>query len=172
MSRGLSRSSKELTLIKIKRIITTALLAASIFKPSDHEEVAESPTEIEQIQTDVSTENLPQPKTIDVVATQSIDVVVTHYTASCEGCIGITKNGTDVRNTIYSEGKRIIAVDPNVIPLNSTVQVTYEDGTTFKAIAADTGGAIKGARIDVLVASESEAYELGRKRAELTILNE
>lgn len=152
---------------QIKRIITTALLAASIFKTSDHEEVSESPTESEQnevhsVQTEVSTENRPQTKTIDVV--------VTHYTASCEGCIGITKNGTDVRNTIYSEGKRIIAVDPNVIPLNSTVQVTYEDGTTFKAIAADVGGAIKGARIDVLVASESEAYELGRKKAEITIL--
>lgn len=148
---------------QIKRIITTALLAASIFKPPD----LESPTEIEQnevhsVQTDVSTENRPQTKTIDVVAT--------HYTASCEGCIGITKNGTDVRNTIYSEGKRIIAVDPNVIALNSTVQVTYEDGTTFKAVAADTGSDIKGARIDVLVASESEAYELGRQLAEITIL--
>src|SRR5690606_1324618 len=42
----------------------------------------------------------------------------TFYTAFCPtGCTGITATGIDVRNTIYYEGKRIIAVDPKVIPL-------------------------------------------------------
>lgn len=50
-----------------------------------------------------------------------------------------------------------IAVDPSVIRLNSTV---YIDGYgTFKA--QDTGGAIKGNRIDVCVNSHAEAYRLG-----------
>lgn len=50
-----------------------------------------------------------------------------------------------------------IAVDPSVIRLNSTV---YIDGYgTFKA--QDTGGAIKGNRIDVCVSSHSEAMQLG-----------
>lgn len=147
-------------------LIIATLPLYSTFKPADHEQVAESPTVIKP-------EEAPKPKPKpqkQAESTQTIEVVATHYTATCEGCIGITKNGTDVRNTIYSGGKRIIAVDPSVIPLNSTVQVTYADGMTFKAIAADVGGAIKGGRIDVLVASESEAYRLGRKKASVEIL--
>lgn len=50
-----------------------------------------------------------------------------------------------------------IAVDPSVISLNSAV---YIDGYgEFKA--QDTGGAIKGNRIDVCVGSHAEAYRLG-----------
>lgn len=57
-------------------------------------------------------------------------------------------------------GISTIAVDPRVIPLGSLV---YVEGYG-KAIAADTGGAIKGNIIDVYVNSEQEAYtEWGRK---------
>ena len=47
----------------------------------------------------------------------------------------------------------MIAVDPNVIPLGSKV---YVEGYG-EAIAADTGGAIKGNKIDVHVPSKSQA---------------
>src|SRR5690606_22085732 len=91
----------------------------------------------------------------------------TFYTAFCPtGCTGITATGIDVQNTIYYAGKRIIAVDPNVIPLGSTVKVTLANGDSFEAITGDTGEAIKGRRIDVLVASRDEAYRLGRMTAE------
>src|SRR5690625_4123895 len=95
----------------------------------------------------------------------------TFYTAFCPtGCTGITATGIDVRNTIYHEGKRIIAVDPSVIPLGSHVKVTLEDGTSFEATAQDVGGAIKGNRIDILVASRDEAYRLGRQTVKVEIL--
>lgn len=95
----------------------------------------------------------------------------TFYTAFCPtGCTGVTATGVDVSNTIYYEGKRIIAVDPNVIPLGSHVRVTLEDGTSFDAAAQDTGGDIKGNRIDVLVASRDEAYRLGRQSVKVEIL--
>lgn len=97
-------------------------------------------------------------------------MIATHYTARCEGCSGITATGIDVTRTIYANGLRIIAVDPQVIPLGSIVRVEYADGTTFKAIAADVGGAIKSRRIDVLVASENEAYRLGKQTVIVTIL--
>lgn len=94
----------------------------------------------------------------------------TYYTATCKGCIGITKMGIDVRNTIYHNGMRVIAVDPTRIPLGTVVQVTtpYE---SFKAIAGDTGGAIQGNRIDILVADKSTANQLGRHNVTVSVLN-
>ena len=95
----------------------------------------------------------------------------TFYTAFCpSGCTGVTATGIDVRNTIYHEGKRIIAVDPSVIPLGSHVKVTLEDGTSFEATALDVGGVIKGNRIDILVASRDEAYRLGRQTVKVEII--
>lgn len=96
----------------------------------------------------------------------------TFYTAFCPtGCTGVTASGYDVSNTIYSpEGYRVIAVDRNVIPLNSVVKVTLSNGDSFTAKALDTGGAIKGSRIDVLVASRDEAYRLGRMSASVEVI--
>lgn len=99
-----------------------------------------------------------------------LTMVATHYTARCEGCSGITATGIDVSRTIYANGLRVIAVDSSVISLGSIVRVEYADGTTFKAIAGDIGGAIKNRRIDVLVASENEAYRLGKQTVTVTIL--
>lgn len=99
-----------------------------------------------------------------------LTMIATHYTSRCEGCSGVTATGIDVTRTIYANGLRVIAVDPRVIPLGSIVRVEYADGTTFKAIAGDVGGAIKNRRIDVLVASESEAYRLGKQTVTVTIL--
>lgn len=99
-----------------------------------------------------------------------LTMIASHYTSRCEGCSGITATGIDVTRTIYANGLRVIAVDPRVIPLGSVVRVEYADGTTFKAIAGDVGGAIKNNRIDVLVASESEAYRLGKQTVTVTIL--
>ncbi|MCY9008361.1 3D domain-containing protein [Bacillus inaquosorum] len=94
------------------------------------------------------------------------------YTAYCaEGCSGVTATGLDVTGTIYHAGKRIIAVDPSVIALGSTVEIKQADGTTFEAVAQDTGGAIKGAKIDVLVATEADAVQFGRQSVQVRVIN-
>jgi len=88
----------------------------------------------------------------------------TAYTPFCsEGCIGITKTGIPVSHTTKHNGKQIIAVDPSVIPLGSTVQIRFKSGKIIEATAQDTGAAIKGRRIDYLVATEGEAAEFGRQ---------
>ena len=93
----------------------------------------------------------------------------TAYTAFCEGCSGITYSGIDVRNTIYHEGRRIIAVDPSVIPLGTIVKVTLSSGESFEASAQDIGSAIQGRKIDVLVGSYEEAITFGRQAVEVEI---
>ena len=101
---------------------------------------------------------------------RTLNVEASFYTAYCpEGCTGRTASGIDVSNTQFSGGMRIIATDPSIIPLGTTGTLTLSSGQSFAVIAADTGGAIRGNKIDVLVASESEARRLGRQGAVLMI---
>lgn len=95
---------------------------------------------------------------------------MTSYIAMCDtGCTGITATGIDVRNTSTYNGHRIIAVDPTIIPLWSIVRVNTASGS-FTAIALDTGGAIKGHKIDFLVRSQSEAISNGRQAVSIEII--
>ena len=50
-----------------------------------------------------------------------------------------------------------IAVDPETIPLGSLVMVRRPDGETMIAMAVDTGGAIKGRRMDLFLGTGAEA---------------
>lgn len=130
--------------------------------PADVSVGTEGASEIKaQESEEVSAEPAPITQTFEATA----------YVATCQGCIGITKTGVDVRNTQFYEGNRVIAVDPNVIPLGSTVEVTYADGTSFVGTAQDVGSAIQGNRIDILVASEGEALGFGRQDVEVRVLN-
>jgi 3D (Asp-Asp-Asp) domain-containing protein len=95
---------------------------------------------------------------------KEITVEATAYTASCEGCSGITATGI---NLLENPNQKVISVDPTVIPLGSKV---YVEGYG-EAIAGDTGGAIKGNKIDVFIPSKSEAINFGRKQLKVTILN-
>lgn len=61
----------------------------------------------------------------------------------------------------------IVAVDPNVIPLGSHLYIEgYGEG-----YAADTGGAIKGNRIDLCFNTYNEAMDFGMKYVKVTILD-
>lgn len=90
--------------------------------------------------------------------------MATAYTAKCAGCSGVTATGINVKN--QSKDHRVIAVDPSVIPLGSLVEV---DGYG-KFIAGDTGGAIKGHKIDVLVQSTPKALDFGKKKVQVRVL--
>ena len=101
---------------------------------------------------------------------QAQPFTATAYTAYCNGCSGITKTGHDLRKSIYSKGRRVIAVDPRYIPLGSIVRVTLADGSSFEASAQDIGGAIKGAIIDVAHETKQEAYVFGRQSVEIRMI--
>lgn len=90
-------------------------------------------------------------------------VTITHYDV-CSKCCGktdgITASGAHA--TPYST----VAVDPSVIPLGAVLLVDYGDGAGLRRYRAeDTGGAIKGNRIDLCVGSHAEALRMGVKTA-------
>lgn len=60
-----------------------------------------------------------------------------------------------------------VAVDPKVIPLGTNL---YVEGYGY-AKAVDTGGLIKGNRIDVFLETEKECYQWGRREVKVYILD-
>ena len=60
-----------------------------------------------------------------------------------------------------------IAVDPRVIPYGTKVYIP-QFGRTF--IANNTGGAIKGNKIDIFMNTKKECYNWGRRTIEIQIL--
>jgi 3D (Asp-Asp-Asp) domain-containing protein len=88
-------------------------------------------------------------------------VEATAYTPFDDGQSGITASGIPAR-------KGIIAVDPRVIPLGTRV---FIPGYGL-ALAADTGGAIKGHKIDLCIEEYNEAIRFGRRKVEVYILAE
>ncbi|BAQ08761.1 peptidoglycan-binding protein [Bacillus sp. OxB-1] len=95
---------------------------------------------------------------------KELTVTATAYTAYCKGCSGTTAYGIDLR---ANPNQKVIAVDPRVIPLGTKVWVEGYG----EALAADTGGAIKGNKIDVFIPSHSNAMEWGVKTVKLRVLN-
>lgn len=97
----------------------------------------------------------------------------TAYIALCDtGCSGITKTGIDVRESVEYEGRRVVAVDPDVIPLGSVLVVRLADGTEIEATAQDVGGAIRGNKVDILFADSGDAIEFGRQAVEIKVIEE
>ncbi|MED1556503.1 cell wall-binding protein EntA [Bacillus paramycoides] len=100
---------------------------------------------------------------------RDLTVVATAYTAHPSengGTYGgrvLTAMGHDLT---ANPNMKMIAVDPKVIPLGSKVWVEGYG----EAIAGDTGGAIKGNRIDILLGSDSAAQKWGRKTVKVKIL--
>lgn len=65
----------------------------------------------------------------------------------------------------------VIAVDPRVIPLGSIVYIEYPDGHGQYAVAEDTGGAIKGNRIDVATWTVDQAKDFGVQHVKVYVVS-
>lgn len=90
---------------------------------------------------------------------KAINMVSTAYTPYDSGCTGVTASG-------MAASKGVAAVDTSVIPFGTKL---YIPGYGI-AIAADTGGAINGNRIDLCYNTISEAYGWGRRNVTVYIL--
>lgn len=78
---------------------------------------------------------------------------------------GLTASGTKAR-------PGVVAVDPKVIPLGTKLYIESLDGTKDYgyAIAEDTGGAIKGNKIDLFFESAKEVKLFGRRKVKVYII--
>lgn len=140
-------------------------------EPAVEEEAAEEPAAeesepaVEQTSNEEAAASESEEQSSDNGSPQgeTISVEATAYTADCNGCSGVTATGVDLNQ---NPNAKVIAVDPNVIPLGSEV---YVEGYGY-ATAADTGGAINGNKIDLHVPSQDEAVNFGRQQVNVTIV--
>lgn len=140
---------KELTIVHLRGddgSKSTEVLASKIVEPAKPRILADGVTRYDA----VALTGVFSKTSYNVVQTYTL--VATAYTPWCSGCSGYTALG-------YRAGHGIVAVDPRVIPLGTRL---YIPGYGF-AVAGDTGGAIKGDRIDLGYASQSDAMQFGRR---------
>ena len=98
-----------------------------------------------------------------VTARETFVVPATSYVATAYSLRGRTASGQMV-------GKGIIAADPRVLPLGSRVRI--EAGAwSGEYLVADTGGMVRGKRIDIWTPSSREAMRFGRRTVKVTVLS-
>jgi 3D (Asp-Asp-Asp) domain-containing protein len=90
-------------------------------------------------------------------------VPATSYLATAYSLRGRTASGRMV-------SRGLIAADPRVLPLGSRVRLEVP-GYHGEYLVADTGGMIRGKRIDIWTPSSREAMRFGRRTVKLTVLS-
>lgn len=146
--------------------------SANVETPSTETQAIETPSDETQA-ADISTikivepavESVPVPENIidtgrgSVPYTQMYTMEATAYLPTDGSPEGLTAMGIPAT---YG----IVAVDPDVIPLGTRVYVPGYG----EALAADTGGAIYGYRIDLCMESYDAAMEFGRRDVTVFVL--
>lgn len=97
-----------------------------------------------------------------VKPTQIILTPAVTYTATAYSLRGRTASGKPV-------ARGLIAADPRVLPLGTRVRIDA-GSLSGEYLVADTGGAVKGRRIDIWTPTAREAMQFGRRAVKLTVL--
>ena len=145
---------------------TQPLLAGTISlqQTQIQQEKKEVKTEDKSAQTELvaeaKPENISETKTVAEAAPAASSEA---YSATAYSFRGRTASGKSV-------GKGIIAADVKVLPIGTRVRLDAGNWSGEYTVA-DTGGAIRGRRIDVWVPTTSEAFRFGRRKVKLTVLS-
>src|SRR5262245_50166713 len=131
-----------------------SLIQSQSQKPAAQEKVLEVAGQIPE----TAPEAVP-PKTAEVAPANPFQM----YSATAYSLRGRTASGQYVT-------RGLIAADPRVLPIGTRVRV--EAGPwTGEYLVADTGGAIKGRKIDIWTPSSREAMQFGRRAVKLTVVS-
>lgn len=141
--------------------------AATVHASADPNASGKAPVEVSQQVKDTNDQNKAPSGKAPAHYEKVLDIKATAYAPGAhdnDQWGDKTFLGTDIR-------PGVIAVDPNVIPLNSKVFIQYPDGHGEYAVAEDTGGAIKGNRIDIAKTSVDHALDFGKKDVKVFIVD-
>ena len=157
--------------------VCTALLSCSLILSASSSSAEPLPSQTQQQQ--VTKQNQPEASTsvsptdnvqegtlgneISSNVTASVAAPPTSYVATAYSLRGITASGRPV-------SKGLIAADPRFLPLGSRVRL--EAGNySGEYLVADTGGAVRGRRIDIWTPTSKEAMRFGKRAIKLTVLS-
>ncbi len=109
----------------------------------------------------------PQSNALKPPSDGSPRTFVAKMTAYANGVGGVAKNAKTATGIAPRYG--VVAVDPKIIPLGSTVTIEGYEGTF---VAEDTGGGIKGAALDIWLPNAVEAKRYGTQYRRVTVVRE
>lgn len=99
---------------------------------------------------------------------RTIRMKVTAYTPDAISCGDSADGLTATLHHVTTNDHRLVASDPRVLPYGSMISVPgYDDGNVVPVL--DCGGAIKGNRLDVLYASNTQAKRWGVKYLDVVV---
>ena len=161
MTRSLFGGSATLValLASISVFDTTTLLAVTPQQQSSTALPASSATRPRTVTQSQATDTAEEPETTQP---DSETPPAQAFTATAYSLRGRTATGHQVR-------RGIIAADRRVLPLGTRVRLKA-GAHSGEYLVADTGGAVRGRKIDIWVPSTSEAMRFGRRGVQLTVL--
>ncbi len=97
-----------------------------------------------------------------------VNMRVTAYSPDEASCGSYADGFTASGYSVWTNGMRLVAADPTVLPLGSILAVPgYNQNAPVPVL--DVGGAIKGNRLDVLFPTHEEALRWGVRHLDVTI---
>ncbi|HSE23007.1 MAG TPA: 3D domain-containing protein [Pyrinomonadaceae bacterium] len=166
------------TIFNGSAFFSIALLSGSLF-PSAFKLSAETlPPQIQQNQKEIqvspkvtvaassseaSSEEALASNVSPAIEKEEFEVPPSLYLATAYSLKGRTASGKPV-------SRGMIAADPRVLPLGSRVKLEAGDWSG-EYLVADTGGMVRGRRIDIWTASSREAMRFGKRHVKLTVLS-
>jgi 3D (Asp-Asp-Asp) domain-containing protein len=111
-------------------------------------------------------ESLEAPAASPAPAAPAFRIEARHEMSSTMYCLkGRTRTGIRTRDGVA-------AADPEFLPLGSVVRLSHPDGRPLGVfVIMDTGGAVKGAKVDIYVDDCREARRWGRKKVLAEVLD-
>ena len=95
-------------------------------------------------------------------------MTVTGYTPDEQSCGDSADGLTATMHSVNTNAMRMVAADTTILPYGSLVSVPgYDDASIVPVL--DCGGAIKGAKLDLLFATNKEAKQWGRQQVLVTV---